>query len=140
MLGEAPGIVEDFYCWFGATDPICALARASRRGSELATAEHQRQLAEQQQAAAQTAVVVAEAQTERAREQTSTFAWMALPAVGALVLVAGGIGAYFLLRRSTAPTYSQLPLAQLSDDELERLIYERQFEAGVSGVTGALTS
>ena len=139
MLGDAPGFLESFYCQFGASDPICALTRATRQESESVAAEHQRQLAEQAQATAQATAAAAEAQTERAREQTESFAWMALPAVGAVVLVVGGIGAYFLLRRSAAPTYSPLPLAQLSDAELERLIYEHQFEAGVSGVTGAMT-
>lgn len=137
MPESRPTWVEDVQCWWSEAAPACAAMRWARLRQDAAVAAQREAVAAVDVAAAAARAGVAEAQADAARDTSRSLGWATLPVVGAVVVVAGAIGGYLWWRRQPTPTSGRLPLAQLSDDELERLIYERQFEAGVSGVTGA---
>lgn len=137
---------DSWWCYEVLGLPLSSIACANYRSQQQDRAEYEAELSRLQaeeladdQAAAQAGAGIADAQADAARNTTRNLGWAALPVLGAVVAVVGGIGGYLWWRRRPATASGQLPLAQLSDDELEHLIYERQIAGGVSGVTGVLT-
>jgi hypothetical protein len=136
---------DSWWCYEVLGLPLSSVACANYRSQQQDRAEYEAELSRlraeestSDQAAAEAGAGIADAQANAARNTTRNLGWAALPVVGAVVMVVGVIGGYLWWRRQPT-TSEQLPLAQLSDDELERLIYERQIEGGMSGVTGLLT-
>ena len=136
MPESQPSWVENLQCWWAESSPACTTMRLVRLQQDAAVAAQREAVATADAAAAAAQAGVAEGQANVARDTALSMGWAVVPVVGAVVVVLGAIGGYLWWRRQSTGVSGQMPLAQLSDDELARLIYERQFEAGVSGVTG----